>query len=253
MLNKSRVVGIIPARFGSTRFPGKPLVDIGGKTMIQRVFEQAKRCEGLSKVVVATDDIKIKEEVLRFGGDVVLTGSHHESGTDRCLEALEKIGGTYDAVINIQGDEPFLNPLHIDALIEGLAEFNLSSIVTLCCKLQTLEKAVSPHVVKIALSNKNTALYFSRALIPFNKTAAQEDWLAQYPYVQHIGVYAYPVEILRKICSLSVGNLEKIEGLEQLRWLENGFSIAVKEVDKPGHAIDTPQDLEEVKILYKKG
>jgi len=245
------IIGIIPARYGSTRFPGKPLVKIGGVSMIERVYKQAQKAKMLNNVLVATDDKRIFEHVKQFNGNVVLTSTEHPSGTDRCLEALLKFHGDYDAVVNIQGDEPFIEPSVIDELCVGLQESSLKSIVTLVTKITEVEKLSSQNVVKAIIAANNKALYFSRAAIPFNKTAPINDWLKYNNYYHHIGVYAYPVNILKQICELKPSNLENIESLEQLRWLENGFNIQVKTVNEIAQAVDTPEDLEKINQHYK--
>ena len=222
-----KVLGIIPARYGSTRCPGKPLAMIGGKTMIRRTCEQALK-SSLDAVVVATDDQRIYDEVLGFGGQAVMTRADHKSGTDRCCEALDLLGGDYDAVVNIQGDEPFINPKEIDQVAE-LIRRDDTCLATLAKKITDPSKLDNPNVVKVVFDKEGNALYFSRHPIDS---------------YQHIGIYAYKAATLHAIAALPMGRLEQAERLEQLRWLENGLRIRVA-VTECGEniAIDTPQDL----------
>jgi len=239
----TRVVGIIPARYGSTRFPGKPLVDIGGKTMIMRVVERAQSCSQLCDVVVATDDERIYDHVLSHGAKVVMTSSDHPSGTDRCLEAFQKWGGDADAVLNIQGDEPFVATEQLDALVE-LMQNPQVEIATIAKKIEEETVLFDPNKVKVVFSENGRALYFSRQAIPFQKSTAQQEWLQHHEYYKHIGLYAYKLDTLKSICTLSPSPLEKMESLEQLRWLENGRVIYVAKTAIETPAIDSPADLE---------
>jgi 3-deoxy-manno-octulosonate cytidylyltransferase (CMP-KDO synthetase) len=236
-----RIAGIIPARFASTRFPGKPLVDIDGKSMIQRVYEQAKKTTELYDVIVATDDERIFAHVKLFGGDVVMTSSSHASGTDRCYEALQKTGLPFDAVINIQGDEPFIEPEQISLLAKEIVKPS-SQISTLTRRIHSTEMLKDPNKVKVVLDHHDYALYFSRQAIPY-QNRPQEEWLQNHPYYLHVGLYAYRTEILDAITQLNQGILEKAESLEQLRWLENGFKIKVTETQHESYGVDTPEDL----------
>ena len=222
-----KVIGIIPARYGSTRFPGKPLAMIGTKTMIQRTYEQVMK-SSLDAAVVATDDQRIFDEVLRFGGKAVMTRADHQSGTDRCREALDLVGGGYDAVVNIQGDEPFIDPRQIDQVAD-LIRRDDTYLATLAKRITDAAKLNNPNVVKVVFDLEGNALYFSRQ--PSDT-------------FHHIGIYAYKADTLRAIADLPVGRLERAERLEQLRWLENGLRIrvAVTEV-QDNISIDTPQDL----------
>lgn len=236
------VIGIIPARYGSTRFPGKPLALIGGKTMIQRTYERAA-LSSLDVVVVATDDQRIFEEVRGFGGKVVMTRSDHRSGTDRCREALDLIGGGFDAVVNIQGDEPFIDPEHINGVAD-LIRLPDVELATLAQPLVDPENLFNPNMVKVVFDPIGNALYFSRHPIPFVRGLEPQQWLKKVDFYQHIGIYAYMSDTLRAISTLSPSRLEQAESLEQLRWLENGFRIRVKVVSKGNTiAIDTPDDL----------
>jgi len=237
-----KVLGVIPARYGSTRFPGKPLAMIGDKTMIHRTYLQAVK-SSLDAVVVATDDVRIFDEVRRFGGEVVMTRTDHRSGTDRCREALEKVTGDFQAVVNIQGDEPFIDPALIDQLV-ALIKRDDTELATLVKPIKEVESLQNPNVVKVVFDASGYALYFSRHPIPFVRGAVVSDWLQKTSYYHHLGIYAYKAETLRRIASLPQGRLEVAESLEQLRWLENGLRIRVA-VTEPSNsiAIDTPQDL----------
>ncbi len=239
------ILGIIPARFASTRFPGKALIDIQGKSMIQRVYEQAAKSKNLAKVVVATDDERIADHVQKFGGECVLTHSDHASGTDRCFEALKKIKGNYESVMNIQGDEPFINPAQIDLLAQTLNQPD-TELATLVIPVDSHELLFSDGEVKVVLNAKMEALYFSRMVIPFIKGVEQKLWHKQFPYYRHVGMYAYRNDILEKITKLKPSLLEKAESLEQLRWLENGYRIKTAVTLHESHCIDTPEDLERV-------
>lgn len=236
------ILGIIPARYASTRFPGKPLVNIAGKTMIQRVYEQARRAN-LSKVVVATDDERILAEVKRFGGEALLTAAHHQSGTDRCFEAYTRYDVPHDFIVNIQGDEPFIQPEQINLLISC---FNnpATQLATLVKPIDTPDELFNPHSPKVVMNQHREALYFSRQPIPYLRGADEITWPAQHTYYKHIGIYGYRADILEQITQLPPSPLEKAESLEQLRWLENGYKIAVAITHLETFGIDTPADLE---------
>lgn len=239
-----RILGIIPARYGSTRFPGKPLADIGGKSMIMRVVERASACASLSAVIVATDDERIAQHVRDAGAAVVLTSPHHPSGTDRCYEALTKSGMDADAVINIQGDEPFVHASQIDALAALLKRDDVN-IATLAKPIHDASTLFDPNKVKVVFNQTSgRALYFSRHAIPFVKSVPQEEWLQHASYFKHLGLYGYKTDTLARLVQLAVSPLEQAESLEQLRWLENGYSLHVAITDRETPAIDTPQDLE---------
>ena len=235
-------IGIIPARYASTRFPGKPLVPISGKTMIQRVYEQAKKSD-LTHVLVATDDSRIAEEVNRFGGEVILTSETHQSGTDRCFEAYCNYNIPADYIINIQGDEPFIKPEQINQVLACFQKPQ-TQLATLIKKIENPEALFNTNTVKVVIDNLQQALYFSRHPIPFCRGQEPENWLSQNTYFQHIGIYGYRSDILEQITQLPPSALELAESLEQLRWLENGFKIttAITTFDTIG--IDTPEDLE---------
>ncbi|MCX2494417.1 3-deoxy-manno-octulosonate cytidylyltransferase [Pedobacter sp. PF22-3] len=236
-----RVIGIIPARYASTRFPGKPLVDIAGKTMIQRVYEQASKAKSLSKVVVATDDERIADEVTRFGGEFAYTAAHHQSGTDRCAEVIETLTG-YDIVINIQGDEPFIEPAQIELLASCFTEEKVQ-LATLIKSIQSQESIYNPNSPKVVIDVNGRAMYFSRSPIPFIRNGEPGVWAEKHQFYQHIGIYGYRTEALKAITKLPPSSLEVAESLEQLRWIENGFYIQTKVTDLETVAIDTPEDL----------
>jgi 3-deoxy-manno-octulosonate cytidylyltransferase (CMP-KDO synthetase) len=238
-----KAVGIIPARFNSTRFPGKPLADIKGKTMIRRVYEQAEKSELLSAIFVATDDERIVTEVESFSGNALMTSPKHQTGTDRCFEVLEKIGkDKYDVVVNIQGDEPFIHPEQIDKVIRCFKHDGVH-IATLAHKITDRRDLINPSLVKIVRKNNGEALYFSRSPIPFIRDSGNADWTNLYTYLKHIGIYAYRSKVLEEIVKLPPSSLEKAESLEQLRWLENGYSIMVDITDKESIPVDYPEDL----------
>jgi 3-deoxy-manno-octulosonate cytidylyltransferase (CMP-KDO synthetase) len=243
-----KFIGIIPSRYASTRFPGKPLADIGGKTMIQRVYEQASKV--FTTVFVATDDQRIFDEVIRFGGKVVMTSPDHQSGTDRCREAYSKasqtLGQQFDVVVNIQGDEPFIAPEQIALLCHCFADAQ-TDIATLVKPIMQSETVFDPNKPKVVLGTQNQALYFSRSPIPFLRGVPQCDWHKTHVYYQHIGLYAYRVPVLSQITQIAPSLLESAESLEQLRWLENGFRIAVRQTNDESFGIDTPADLEKAK------
>ena len=242
-----KVVGIIPARYNSTRFPGKPLAMIKGKTMIQRVCEQAWKSK-LDAVVVATDDIRIADEVLKFGGQYVMTDPNHRSGTDRCCEAVEILEQQYDAVINIQGDEPFIDPRHINLLVDLISRDD-TQLASLVKRINDEEDLFCVNKVKVVMDKTGKALYFSRNPIPFMHNVANEKWLQKGRFFQHIGIYAYKTDTLRQIAMMQPSELEMAESLEQLRWLENGLSIRMAIVAGDSIAIDTPDDLAKAKEM----
>lgn len=235
------ILGVIPARYASTRFPAKPLADLGGKSMIQRVYEQVKKSKKVSDVVVATDHPEIYNHVKQFGGNVCMTKESHASGTDRCFETLTLQQKEFKYVINIQGDEPFIQPEQIDLLanlLDGKTE-----IATLVKKIEEQEQLFNPNVVKAVIDANKTALYFSRSPIPHIRNTKESEWLSKNTFYKHIGMYAYRSDILKQLTDLPVSSLEKAESLEQLRWLENGFRISVAETATETMGIDTPDDL----------
>lgn len=237
-------IGIIPARYASTRFPGKPLADLGGMTVIERVYRRAS--SALPEVAVATDDNRIFEAVEAFGGKAVMTSSHHRSGTDRCREAYENLGSTADVVINIQGDEPFIDPSQLRQLM-GCFDDESVGIATLVRPFpadKPFEALENPNSPKVAVSPAMDALLFSRSVIPYLRGVEKSDWPSRHQYYTHIGLYAYRADVLKEITSLPQSPLELAESLEQLRWLENGYRIRVAVSDCPTIGIDTPADLE---------
>lgn len=249
-----RFVGIIPARYASTRFPGKPLADLGGKPMIQRVYEQAKKA--LADVVVATDDERIYNCVKAFGGEVVMTRADHKCGTDRCLEAFEKLGIRGEAVvINIQGDEPFIQPEQIEAIKSCFddATTQIATLVKPLTEADGLEALENPNTPKVVMAPDGTALLFSRSVIPYLRGIDKSEWLAQHLHYKHIGMYAYRAQVLKQITQLPQTPMEKAESLEQLRWLENGYKIKVAVCHTASIGIDTPADLERaIEFLNKQ-
>jgi len=247
-MSRKKILGIIPARHASTRFPAKPLVDIGGKPMIQRVYEQVKKCGSIDDVVVATDHEEIYSLVEKFEGTAVMTKESHKSGTDRCHEALELKNQEYEYVVNIQGDEPFINPKQITELTNLLD--GVSEIATLIKEIETDEDIFNPNIVKVVKSINDEGIYFSRSPIPFQRNTQKSDWIKKTRYYKHIGIYAYRTDILKKITKLPVSNLENAESLEQLRWIENGFTIKVTETSYQSIGIDTPEDLKKIKDFY---
>lgn len=246
------ILGVIPARYASTRFPGKPLADIGGRSMIERVYRQAAATESLSKVIVATDDLKIAEHVEGFGGNVVMTRTDHASGTDRCAEVLEKNPGNWNAVINIQGDEPFIQPQQIDLLCRCFSDAD-TEIATLVKVIRSQEELQNPNTPKVTLAKNGAAILFSRCTIPYIKGFAETDWLQVHTFYKHIGIYGYRADILPLLTKLPVGTLEKAESLEQLRWLENGYRIMTRVTDQETMAVDTPEDLQRIQLHYLTG
>jgi 3-deoxy-manno-octulosonate cytidylyltransferase (CMP-KDO synthetase) len=245
------IIGIIPARYASTRYPGKPLIDIQGKSMIQRVYERSTKSTSLSKVIVATDDQRIFDHVFTFGGEAVMTAQEHPSGTDRCWDALQQLKEDYQYVINIQGDEPFVEPQQIDELAAILKDGSVE-LATQMIPVSTYEMLFDKGEVKIVLNQNNEALYFSRMVIPFIKGVDEKEWHKHHTYYRHVGMYAYRKDILEKITKLAVSSLEKAESLEQLRWLENGFKIKCVPTKYESHCIDTPEDVVKVLRLIKQ-
>jgi len=243
MKNTMKFIVIIPARYASTRFPGKPLADMKGKSMIQRVYEQAKKV--LEDVWVATDDQRIFDAVELFGGKVVMTSEDHKSGTDRCEEAYSKIGGGFDVVINVQGDEPFIQPIQIKALMDCFTDntVELATLVKPFRKEDGFDVLFNPNSPKVIINKKKEAVYFSRSVIPYIRDVHHSEWLDKYTFYKHIGMYAYRSDILQKITKLQQSGLEKAESLEQLRWIENGYRIKVGFTDCETVGIDTPEDM----------
>lgn len=242
-----KVVAIIPARFASTRFPGKPLADIAGVTMIERVYSRAKSI--FEYVYVATDSDKIYDTVVKFGGDPIMTSADHQSGTDRIAEALDTIekssGERFDVVVNIQGDEPFISVKQLTTVVNCFAE-NSTDIATLAMRVDSTEDLFNSNVVKVVRGLDEQALYFSRSPIPFQRGVEESRWIESHEYLHHIGLYAFRADVLRAVSSLDKSTLEQCESLEQLRWLESGYSIKCPLTDEKTIGIDTPEDLERV-------
>ena len=240
-----KVLGIIPARYSSTRFPGKPLVIINGKPMIEHVWNGVISTKLVDHVIVATEDKRIMDAVAAFGGEAVMTGKHHKSGTDRCGEAMQKLEeevNQYDVVINIQGDEPKVAAEQIKIVVDAFNDPSVQ-IVTLKKKITSLAELNSTNTVKVVCDLKGNALYFSRQPLPYLRDIAKEMWLRRQTYYKHIGIYAFRREILQQLIQLPRTPLEKSESLEQLRWMENGYHITVRETNKESVAIDIPEDL----------
>lgn len=241
-----RILGIIPARYASTRFPGKPLVMIAGKSMIQRVYEQALSAESLTDVIVATDDERIFDHVQDFGGKAFMTPATLSSGTERCGFVLENItrqgDSHFDAVLNIQGDEPYIQPSQIEALCHCFSNPEVS-IATLGKVIHTQEELLNPNVVKVIRDKDNFALFFSRTPLPYQRSYPQEDWVQHHKYLKHIGLYGFLSPVLQIVSKLETSPLAMAESLEQLSWLENGMKIYVTLTDIETQAIDTPEDL----------
>ncbi|HWW39556.1 3-deoxy-manno-octulosonate cytidylyltransferase [Pedobacter sp.] len=239
-----KTLGIIPSRYASTRFPGKPLVQIDGKSMIQRVYEQSSLSKSLDQVVVATDDVRIADEVKRFGGTYIMTSDTHQSGTDRCAEVIGKLTD-FDHVINIQGDEPYINPEQIDLVASCFQEKHVQ-LATLIKVITSQEELLNTNIPKVVLNTAGEALYFSRQTIPYIRNASEKDWLKNHTFYKHIGIYGYTTTVLNEITKLSSSSLEQAENLEQLRWLENGYRIQTRTTTLETLAIDTPDDLNRI-------
>lgn len=243
-----KFIGIIPARYASTRFPGKPLALLGGKPVIQHVYEKVAAV--LEAAYVATDDERIYDIVKSFGGQVVMTRTDHKSGTDRIEEAIEKIGGEWDVVVNVQGDEPFVAKSQLDTICHCFDD-PTTQIATLGKPFESMEAVQNPNSPKIVVDNMGFAMYFSRSVIPYVRGKEKSSWLTHYPFLKHLGIYAYRKDVLRQITQLPQSSLEIAESLEQLRWLQNGFKIKVGTTDVETVGIDTPQDLERAEEFLK--
>lgn len=239
-----KVLGIIPARYASTRFPGKPLIDIQGKSMIQRVYEQALKASSLDKVIVATDDERIAEAVRSFGGEFIMTGSGHQSGTDRCAEVSQQLAD-FNIVVNIQGDEPFINPKQIDLLVSCFDQPDVQ-LATLIKEIHTEEELFNHNIPKVVINGKQEAIYFSRHTIPYIRNAEKEQWLNTHQFYKHIGIYGYKATVLHQLTKLQPSSLEIAESLEQLRWIEHGYTIQTRITKLETIAIDTPEDLNKI-------
>jgi 3-deoxy-manno-octulosonate cytidylyltransferase (CMP-KDO synthetase) len=244
------IIGIIPARYASTRFPGKPLAMINGKTMLQRVVEQTQKADLLGEVIVATDDGRILAHCQELNVKAVLTKAEHESGTDRCFEAYQLSGSKADFIINIQGDEPFIHPEQINSLARECR--GEAQLLTQMIKCDSHDVLFDTGEVKIVLNELNEALYFSRSVIPFIKNEKPENWHLKHTYYRHVGMYAYRADVLENISHIGVSLLEKAESLEQLRWLQHGFKIKCVETPYDSHCVDSPEDIEKVLKLMGK-
>lgn len=243
-----KFIGIIPARYASTRFPGKPLALLGGKPVILHVYEKVAAV--LEAAYVATDDERIYDVVKSFGGQVVMTRTDHKSGTDRIEEAIEKIGGEWDVVVNVQGDEPFVAKSQLDTICHCFDD-PTTQIATLGKPFENMEAVQNPNSPKIVVDNMGFAMYFSRSVIPYVRGKEKSSWLTHYPFLKHLGIYAYRKDVLRQVTQLPQSSLEIAESLEQLRWLQNGFKIKVGTTDVETVGIDTPQDLERAEEFLK--
>jgi len=242
-----KILGVIPARYASSRFPGKPLIDIAGKSMIQRVYEGAKKCDLFADLVVATDDERILLHVKQFGGNVILTSSKHQSGTDRCGEVISYFPDM-DVVVNIQGDEPLVSAVQLSQLIAAFNQEHVH-IATLGILSQNKQELFNPNRVKVVVNHKNEAIYFSRHAVPYGAQLAHDEWHLTYTYLRHIGLYAYRMETLRQIVELKPTALEKQESLEQLRWMYYGFPIQIVLTDIETPNVDCPEDVAQILSL----
>jgi 3-deoxy-manno-octulosonate cytidylyltransferase (CMP-KDO synthetase) len=242
-----KIIGIIPARYGSTRFPGKPLVDIDGKSMVQRVYEQSSKSNLLSHVIIATDDERIMNHVRDFGGNVMMTSPQHVSGTDRCAEIIRlDTGNKWDVAVNIQGDEPYIQPEQIDLLCACFESAD-TSIATLVKEIKSSDELFNHNNVKVVLNKNSEAIYFSRSPVPYCRNYPEQEWIRHHTYYKHIGIYAYRTEVLLEIAQLPKTKLEITESLEQLRWIENNYKIKSQITSFESIAIDTPDDLLRIK------
>ena len=246
-----KVIAIIPARYASTRFPAKPLAMLGGKPIVQRVYEAVAKA--VERVVVATDDERIYDAVAAFGGEVVMTSTEHQSGTDRCAEAFEKLGSKADIVINVQGDEPFIEPAQIESLIKCFENdtIDIATLVKPFSAEDSVEVLENPNSPKVVLNGANEAIYFSRSVIPYLRGVERGEWLKHHTFYKHVGIYAFRADVLGEVAQLQQTPLEKAEKLEQLRWLESGYKIGVGVTDIETVGIDTPEDLQRAELLLK--
>lgn len=251
MAKELKYIAIIPARYASTRFPGKPLAKLGGKPVIQRVYERVTSV--ISNAVVATDDERIYAAVESFGGKVVMTSPDHKSGTDRCWEAYQKQGEEYDVVINVQGDEPFIAESQLRSIMACFEDdaTDIATLVKPFAESDGLAALQNPNSPKVVLDAESRAIYFSRSVIPYLRGVEPEEWLAKHTFYKHIGMYAFRREVLREVTALPQSTLEKAESLEQLRWLENGYKIGVGVTNIETVGIDTPEDLERAEEFLK--
>lgn len=238
-----KALAIIPARYASTRFPGKPLAMIGGMSMVMRVYNQVKKAKNIADVIVATDDNRIYDHVITHFGKAMLTANSHASGTDRCGEVLGKVHENFDLIINVQGDEPFIQPEQIELLLSAFNKQEIE-VATLAFEIQNPEDIWNPNIVKVVCDSNKNALYFSRSPIPYIRNKDAIAWQRSFPFKKHIGMYAFRSHALKKIVRLTPSPLEQAESLEQLRWMENGYSIHILTTPTLNISIDTPDDLE---------
>jgi len=243
-----KATGIIPARYASTRFPGKPLIDLAGKSMLQRVYEQCKLSKSLSRIIIATDDERIYKHAESFGAEVCMTDEKHPSGTDRCAEVALKMNIDTDVIINIQGDEPLINPSQIDLLANCFAD-SKTQIATLIKVIDSEDVLFNSNTPKVILDSENFAIYFSRECIPHIRNKNKNEWLSLHTFYQHIGIYAYQKNVLQEITKLKTSSLESAESLEQLRWIEHQYKIKTAITNEDTFAIDSPEDVD--KVLQK--
>jgi 3-deoxy-manno-octulosonate cytidylyltransferase (CMP-KDO synthetase) len=246
-----KILAIIPARYASSRFPGKPLIEIAGKSMIQRTYEQVMKAKGIQKVIVATDDARILNHVLEFGGDALMTSPEHPNGTERVEEAYQKAGGSakYEFVVNIQGDEPFIHPETIELLIGGL-DYK-TEIETVVKKIDNYDDLLNPNIVKAVITMRKQALYFSRQAVPFVRDYQPVEWLKHATFYRHYGIYAYRSDVLEQIVKIPVSVLEDTEKLEQLRWIGYGYKVKVVETTHDSIGVDTTADLIKINEILK--
>ena len=247
-----KVLAIIPARYASTRFPAKPLAQLGGKPIVQRVYEQVKKV--VERVVVATDDERIFDAIVSFGGEVVMTSPNHKSGTDRCAEAYEKLGYEADIIINVQGDEPFIATEQIETLVKCFENkaIDIATLVKPFSAEGGIDALENPNSPKVVMNEQGEAIYFSRSVVPYLRDVERSEWLKHHTFYKHIGIYAFRAKTLGEITQLAQSPLEKAEKLEQLRWLENGYKIGVGITDIETIGIDTPEDLERAEQFLKE-
>ncbi|MBS1763481.1 MAG: 3-deoxy-manno-octulosonate cytidylyltransferase [Bacteroidetes bacterium] len=249
MENKLTAIAIIPARYSSTRFPGKPLADIGGQSMLQRVFQQTQKTNSISRIIIATDDSRILNHANDIGAEAMMTSEKHPSGTDRIAEVISKLETSYDVVVNVQGDEPFINPSQIDELVKMFSDDKVD-IGTMVKPLSSKQEYENPNVVKAVLADNGNVLYFSRSSIPYFRKGYDESTFSSVAGYKHLGMYAYRSNILKKVATLSPSSLEEAEQLEQLRWLQNGLSIRACITQLETIAIDTPDDLQRAIMFF---
>ena len=250
-MDSKKYIGLIPARYGSSRFPGKPLAMLGGKTVIRRVYEQVLK--SLDEAYVCTDDQRIFDHVLGFGGKAVMTSEDCKSGTDRCWQAYERLGKEADVVVNIQGDEPFVQPSQLELLKSCFddATTQIATLVKPFLPTDGIESLTNTNSPKVVVDNSMRAIYFSRSVIPYVRGQEMQEWMSRHTFYRHIGLYAYRADVLRRITSLPQGTLEQCESLEQLRWIENGYTIRVGVTDVETIGIDTPGDLQRAEKYLK--